>query len=44
MRDPTTVLGLESMAIIEPDFLKYSEKISLLNLENHLQAWGRATV
>jgi len=32
------------MAIIEPGFLEHSEKISLLNLKNHLQAWGRATV
>jgi hypothetical protein len=36
--------GLENMAITEPDFLGHSEKISLLNLKNHLQAWGRATV
>jgi hypothetical protein len=35
--------GLEKMAITEPDFLGHGEKISLLNLKNHLQAWGRAT-
>jgi hypothetical protein len=40
----TAIEGLENMAIIEPDFLEHGEKISLLNLKNHLQAWGRATV
>jgi hypothetical protein len=40
----TAIEGLENMAIIEPEFLEHIEKVSLLNLKTHLQAWGRATV